>query len=271
MAKHNTHRATGRAHTPVTDTRRAATGLGGAAVLGTVLVGTAFAGTPAEAAPAAPAPAPATQTAPAAPSTTAPTTALQSSEKLRWGSRGDAVSDLQSALNNNGANLAVDGVFGPLTDSAVKDYQRSNGLLVDGVVGPETRGSLNGTSSAPSGGTSAPASSSNSGNAIVDAARSAIGTPYSYGGSSMSGMDCSGLINYAYQAAGIDVPRTSSQIANGGRSISQSQAQPGDIVTWPGHVAIYAGNGKIIDASGSKQRVVERSIWGNPIGFVTYR
>src|SRR5699024_202399 len=68
MAEPHTHRATGRAHTPVTDTRRAATGLGGAAVLGTVLVGTAFAGTPAEAAPAAPAPAPATQTAPAAPS-----------------------------------------------------------------------------------------------------------------------------------------------------------------------------------------------------------
>src|SRR5699024_1163679 len=87
----------------------------------------------------------------------------------------------------------------------------------------------------------------------------------------LSGMDCSGLVNYAYQAAGIDIPRTSSQIANGGRWISQSQAQPGDIVAWPGHVAIYAGNGKIIDASGSKQRVVERSIWRNPTGFVTYR
>ncbi|MGO1408664.1 MAG: hydrolase, partial [Brachybacterium sp.] len=40
---------------------------------------------------------------------------------------------------------------------------------------------------------------------------------------------------------------------------------------WPGHVAIYAGDGQIIDASGSQQQVVERSIWGTPTGFVTYR
>ena len=70
---------------------------------------------------------------------------------------------------------------------------------------------------------------------IVDAARSAVGTPYSWGGSSLSGMDCSGLVAYAYGAAGIDVPRTSSQQAAQGRSISQSQAQPGDSVVWPGH------------------------------------
>jgi cell wall-associated NlpC family hydrolase len=155
----------------------------------------------------------------------------------------------------------------------VKDFQSSKGLQVDGVVGPQTRAALNGKSGVSGGGASAPAasSSSSSGSAIVNAARSAVGTPYSWGGSSLSGMDCSGLVNYAYKAAGISLPRTSGQIANGGRWISQSQAQPGDIVAWSGHVAIYAGNGQIIDASGSKQRVVERSIWGNPIGFVTYR
>ncbi|MDN5901092.1 MAG: NlpC/P60 family protein, partial [Brachybacterium sp.] len=209
------------------------------------------------------------QAAPAAPSIVAPAAVLDSTQKLRWGSRGGAVQDLQSALNDNGANLAVDGVFGPRTHSAVKGYQSSSGLLVDGVVGPQTRGALNGAG-VSTGGASVSSSSSSSTSSIVDAARSALGSPYSWGGTSLGGMDCSGLVNYAYSAAGIDVPRTSSQITNGGRRISQSQAQPGDIVSWPGHVAIYAGNGQIIDASGSKQRVVERSMWGNP-SFVTYR
>ena len=91
------------------------------------------------------------------------------------------------------------------------------------------------------------------------------------GGTTPAGFDCSGLVTYAYQGSGLNLNgRTSSQITNGGRTISQSQAQPGDIVSWPGHIGIYAGNGQVIDASGSKYRVTERGIWGNPT-FVTYR
>lgn len=276
MAQHNSHRLPGRAQLPTQQATVAARGLGGAAVLGTVVLGSAFVGSSAQAAPAAPsAPAAApSASAPATAPTVAPSAALNTTQKLRWGSRGSSVKELQTALNSHGANLAVDGVFGKRTHAAVKDYQSSKGLQVDGVVGPKTRAALNGGvstggASAPS--SSASSSSSGSSSTIVNAARSAVGTPYSWGGSSLGGMDCSGLVNYAYKAAGISLPRTSGQIANGGRWISQSQAQPGDIVAWSGHVAIYAGNGQIIDASGSKQRVVERSIWGNPIGFVTYR
>src|SRR5699024_12141402 len=124
----------------------------------------------APAAPAAPAAsAPAAQTLPAAPSVTAPSAVLDSTQKLRWGSRGGAVQDLQAALNDHGANLAVDGVFGPRTHSAVKSYQSSNGLLVDGVVGAETRGSLNGAG-VSTGGASSSTSSSRSSSSIVAAA-----------------------------------------------------------------------------------------------------
>jgi peptidoglycan hydrolase-like protein with peptidoglycan-binding domain len=63
---------------------------------------------------------------------------------LREGARGEAVRFLQSALNRQGANVAVDGSFGPNTERAVRDFQRRKGLSADGVVGPRTWGALGG-------------------------------------------------------------------------------------------------------------------------------
>lgn len=64
------------------------------------------------------------------------------------GSSGSGVRELQELLNQNGANLTVDGIYGSNTANAVRQYQQSNGLTVDGIAGDETFGSLRGTSSA---------------------------------------------------------------------------------------------------------------------------
>ncbi|HJF51105.1 MAG TPA: NlpC/P60 family protein [Brachybacterium paraconglomeratum] len=222
-------------------------------------------------------PAPAASAAAAAPTAPAPAHAKSAvaSEKLRWGSEGTAVEQLQSTLNEHGASLSVDGKFGKLTHGAVKDFQRSQDLQVDGIVGPKTQAALSGSDApASTGGTSAPApasSTSSSGQAIVDAARSQIGASYSWGTSKPGvSFDCSGLSSYAYAQAGIDLPRTSSQQVAAGTTISKSEAQPGDLVVWPGHLGIYAGGDTIIDAGRSPGAVTERTIWGSPT-FVTFR
>lgn len=273
MAQHNTHRAPGAARItlPLAGAGKTLCGvaLAGAAAFGT-MVG-------AEAAPAAaPAEAPASVTPQAVATATQPATIKSSAKtlnfttKLHYGSVGGYVSSLQTALNNEGANLAVDGIFGWRTKKAVINYQAANGLQVDGIVGPETRGALNGAASSGSGAV-ATSTENTSGNALLSAARSQIGTPYSWGASIPGvGFDCSGFTRWVYSQVGINLPRSSSAQISQATRISQSEARPGDLVAWPGHVGIYAGNGKVIDAGSSPNSVTERSIWGSP-SFYTVR
>ncbi|MCT2090894.1 C40 family peptidase, partial [Dermabacter hominis] len=114
-----------------------------------------------------------------------------------------------------------------------------------------------------------------SGQAIVESAKDYLGTPYVWGGSSPAGFDCSGLTSKVYREHGISIPRTARKQAFAGTIISESEARPGDLVVFTqnnyGHVGIYAGDGKVVDASRSRQQVVHRDIWTSKVIFVTYR
>lgn len=85
------------------------------------------------------------------------------------------------------------------------------------------------------------------GQAAVAAAKSQVGQPYVWGGTGNGGFDCSRLTQWAYSQAGVELPRTADQQAIG-QQVSADQLQPGDLVVWDGHVAMYSGNGEIVEA-----------------------
>jgi cell wall-associated NlpC family hydrolase len=86
----------------------------------------------------------------------------------------------------------------------------------------------------------------------VQAALSRIGSPYSWGGSGPNAFDCSGLVMWSFQQAGIPLPHSSQALARGGQPVSMDQMQPGDLITYysdASHVGIYIGNGQMVHAS----------------------
>lgn len=91
------------------------------------------------------------------------------------------------------------------------------------------------------------AAPSAAGSAAVAAATAQVGTPYVWGGSQPGGFDCSGLTSWAYAQAGVEIPRLAAHQAVG-QQVSYDELLPGDLVVWEGHVAMYTGDGMMVEA-----------------------
>ncbi len=101
--------------------------------------------------------------------------------------------------------------------------------------------------------TVASAKGSAKGKEVANYACGFVGNPYVAGGTSLTkGADCSGFTQSVYKAFGYSLPRNSTSQRSVGKEVSYAEAEPGDIICYPGHVAIYIGNGKIVHASSAK-------------------
>ena len=129
-------------------------------------------------------------------------------------------------------------------EKAKADTGNTGGDNAETGDGGESGGSSGSDNPAPA------ASGSGTGTDIANFALQFVGNPYVPGGTSLTnGCDCSGFTSSVYAHFGYSIPRTSGSQAGCGTGVSYEDAQPGDIICYAGHVAIYIGNGKIVHAS----------------------
>ncbi len=186
---------------------------------------------------------------------------------FRVGDQGSEVAEIQGELASLGYDVSADGDFGPATAEAVKAFQEANGLDPDGLVGETTYSMLLGKSM--------PEISRGSNyisRRVVQSSMQYIGVPYVFGGTSPSGFDCSGYVQYVFAHAGIYLPRTADAQYEVGYPVSTEELVAGDLVFFstyaygPSHVGIYLGEGSFINASSSRGVAVDSlysSYWGS--------
>lgn len=186
-----------------------------------------------------------------------------SAPTLTPGSRGAAVLRLQTSLRSAGFKVPNTGSYAAGTVAAVKAAQRARHLSVTGKATAALWHALqHGRISAPAvAAPKKPASSTSKGLKALAFAKKQIGDRYRYGASGPNAWDCSGLTQGAWKAAGVKLPHSAGAQFRRGKKISKSQLRKGDLVFFYrgiSHVAIYAGNGKVIHASRP----------GAPVGYI---
>ena len=168
--------------------------------------------------------------------------------------------------------VPADGAYGPVTRRAVRAFQKRKGLIVDGVVGPQTLRALGIRRSAPvrsTGGRRQASTVSTRGARVASMSKRYLGIRYRWAGSSpSSGFDCSGFTMYMYRKVGIGLPHNAAMQYRYGRAVPRSSLRPGDLVFFNGlgHVGIYLRGNRFIHASSSGGNVKISSLSGTWYG-----
>lgn len=189
------------------------------------------------------------------------TTAVTTAEAAAFqvGDQGVEIAEFQGVLAGMGYDVTADGDFGPATVEAIKDFQKKQGMEVDGMVGQATYSLLMGGRQMPE------VSRGNNyvARRIVQSAIQYVGVPYVFGGSSPYGFDCSGYVQYVFANCGMSLPRAADDQYEVGVPLEQRELRTGDLVYFStyaygaSHVGIYLDDGRFIHASSSRGVVID--------------
>lgn len=175
---------------------------------------------------------------------------VSAAERVPWFGSRDIDTGAEAAALQRPADPAG---YAVKVDAAAASIR--SGRLPDGTALNATTG---GTAAAPA---------ASGGGDVVAIAKTQLGVPYVWGGTTPGkGFDCSGLVQWAYGRVGITLPRTSFQQRAATTKIDQAEAKPGDLVfyTAASHVAIYVGNGQMLNAPNSRSVIRLEPLWPNP-------
>ncbi len=165
-----------------------------------------------------------------------------------------------AARKSDNSNKKSSKITASDTDSAVEaDSSADTGITVetdstaDTTQTGSTKESTSGSRSSAAETTGSSAVSGGTGQQVADYACQFVGNPYVWGGTSLTnGCDCSGFIMSVYAHFGVSLPHSSYSLRSVGYAVSASDLQPGDIICYSGHCAIYIGGGQIVHASNAK-------------------